>query len=285
MLAADFSYDGHLLSDFGYMICSFESEDLDEVSAGAVLTFNKVARHSGRKYDLVGTTFDECIEVTFDICKDICKDGNTITDSDDLIMTSTEFRALMLWLNRQEFLETYFVYDDNNTDDREICYYDASFNVSKISANGVIYGARLTMETNRPYGYGKRHIGEAISLSHAGGACKFTIDYEANDVGFVYPTMEIEISEDGDFSMVITLGDDTLSETEILNCVEGEVINIDGDTRIISTSESGHNIANDFNFDYPVIGRTYDNCENIVTTTALCDITYEYHNIIKDTPD
>ena len=65
MYAIDFSYDKNFLSDFGMVICSFDSPSgTQTVSAGSKITFNTVPMHNGKKYSLTGTQYDECITAT-----------------------------------------------------------------------------------------------------------------------------------------------------------------------------------------------------------------------------
>lgn len=44
MYALDFEYDGQYLSDYGFIICDFNSSSgADIVSAGSMITFNTVS--------------------------------------------------------------------------------------------------------------------------------------------------------------------------------------------------------------------------------------------------
>lgn len=149
MYALDFEYDGQYLSDYGFIICNFDgSSGMETVSAGSSVTFNKVARHSGKKYGLTSTQYDECIEATFCIGKDPAVYGK-----DNMQITNDEYRDLMRWLNRREFLKFQLLGGDDY--DGETCYYEASFNIGKIKIAEVLYGMELTMETNKPFGYGQ----------------------------------------------------------------------------------------------------------------------------------
>ena len=49
MYASDFEYDGHYLSDFGFVVCDFDgASSYDVISAGSKITFNKVSRNRGK---------------------------------------------------------------------------------------------------------------------------------------------------------------------------------------------------------------------------------------------
>ena len=63
-----------------------------------------------------------------------------------------EYRDLIRWLNRREFLRFRLLNADD--EDRNTCYYDAAFNIELVRIADVVYGLTLTMQTNRPFGYG-----------------------------------------------------------------------------------------------------------------------------------
>ena len=145
MYAKDFEYDGHKLSDFGFIVCSFNGAgDVETVSAGSEITFNKVSHHQGKKQSLTSTKYERCIQSVFQICKNPCAGSKSI-------ITDEEYRNIMRWLNRREFLPFKPIFSDEQKED---VYYNASFNVNKIMANGKLYGLELNMETDKPFGYG-----------------------------------------------------------------------------------------------------------------------------------
>ena len=72
MRAYDFEYDNHFLSDFGFIICSFDSKGIETVSNGSKITFNKVSAQGGSKHELVSTEYEDCLETTFQISKARC---------------------------------------------------------------------------------------------------------------------------------------------------------------------------------------------------------------------
>ena len=112
MYAIDFEYDGQYLSDYGFIICDFNSSyGIAEASAGSVITFNKIQRDNGRKYGLSSTQYSECVSATFDICK-----NDDIWERDQLEITNDEYRDLMRWLNRREFLSFQLVDDTDEFD-------------------------------------------------------------------------------------------------------------------------------------------------------------------------
>ena len=71
MAFVDFEYAGRFLSDFGFMVCSFNSNDTDTISNGSTLTLNTVPVNNGSKFLLTSSKYDECISSTFSICKNV----------------------------------------------------------------------------------------------------------------------------------------------------------------------------------------------------------------------
>ena len=273
MLATDFEYDGQKLSDFGMVICDFNSSSgTEEISVGSTITFNTVSRHFGKKYGLPSTQYDECIETSFSICKDP-------DIYDDLELTSAEVHDLIRWLNRREFLKMQFLYEDDVNINRKVCYYDASFNISKVTIGSHLYGITVDMITNRPFGYGDEI---SVTIDASDITASYTITDESEEIGYIYPDITITCGSSGDLSIV---NKTESCELEILNCEEGEIITIDGDAHIISSSVSGHELYDDFNFDFLKISNTYDNQENNITVSLPCIIEITYTPIIKDTPD
>lgn len=285
MFAYDFEYDGLYLSDFGFTICSFDSESgTNTVSAGSSIAFNKISRNKGKSNFLIGSKYDECIKTTFNICKTNCND-----DNENMIITTDEFRDLMRWLNRPEFHRFQII--DDSEKFREPCYFDASFNIEKIFVADELYGLRLTMETDKPFGYGEtqKYVLDAPEkYVTAGTAITAVIPdlniYDTSDeIGETYVDMDITCYKDGD--IVIdnkSLGSGT--HLEIKNCKQGEKIHIDGNNLIITSTNSSHDIANDFNYNFLKIRNTFNDRKNRIVTYTFCKIEISYTPIIKDIP-
>ena len=272
MYAVDFEYDGQYLSDYGFIICDFNSTTgADVIDAGSKITFNKTARNSGKEYSLVSTQYDQCVSATFDICK-----NPDIFDYEDMAITNDEFRSIVRWLNRTEFLKFQIFYEDYR--DRTSCYYDASFNVDKITIGKVLYGIRLTMESNKPFGYGAEQV---LTYTFSNATQSYILTDISDEIGSMCPYVAITCDEDGDIELHNALEGCT---TLIKNCSVGEVITLDGNSQIISTTYNSHNICNDFNYEFFRIGNTINTRDNLITVSKPCRIEIRYSPIIKDVP-
>lgn len=272
MYAIDFEYDNKYLSDFGFIICNFDySNGADEIETGSIITFNKVTRSSGKIFSLTSTKYNECITCTFDICK-----NPDIYDAENMEIYSYEFTELIRWLNRRNFFKFQFLDNSRDEFEKNICYYNASFNVSKIKINDILYGIRLTMETNAPFGYGE----EQNIIFNFNDDNKTHILYDVSEeIGYIYPTIIITCNENGDLSLYNELEKCT---TSIKNCKVGEVITLYGDTQIIATTYSSHDICNDFNYDFFRIGNTMTERCNRISASISCDVSISYTPIIKN---
>lgn len=267
MYATDFIYDGEYLSDYNFVICSINSsEGVSEVSAGSEITFNQVAMNQGEKYSLTSTKYDNCISTTFDICKDP-------DYFEDIEVTEEEYRVIMRWLNRKEYLKFCF-----RTDYNRVCYYNASFNIKNIYIDDVLYGFRLTMYTNRPFGYGE-DIEVVISTTTTNDI--ITVEDESDEIGFTYPQLKIQIGDTtGDFIITNeTHAPD--APTIIKNCSVGEVITIDCENQVIESTYSNH-ICNDFNYRFFKLGNFFRTNKNEISISLPCTVTITYKPIIKN---
>jgi hypothetical protein len=270
MYACDFEYDGHYLSDFGFVICTFgESGDLETLSTGYNITFNKVSRSRGRINSLTGTQYDGCVESTFQICK------NT-DDDDELEITQAEYRELVSWLNRHEFLP-FRTISGSTEPDANTCYFNGSFNISKIYSEDKLYGLELTLETDAPYGYGVPYEHEwTVS---AGESITFTDT--SDESRSIRPDLTITCQASGALQITNAA---TLSTMRIENCVNGEIITIKGEEQIISSSLPAHKIYNDFNYEFLRIGHSFENRTNTISFSLPCKFKIKYTPIIKDIP-
>lgn len=271
MYAVDFEYDGQYLSDYGFIICDFnKASGFETVNAGSKIIFNTVARGRGRVHSLAGTEYGECVSAKFSICKNPCL-------YNDLRITNDEYRDIMRWLNRNEFLKFRLLNDDD--DDRETCYYEGSFNVEKVTMDSALYGMIVTMTTNKPFGYGQEL---AVSWNITDTSKRYTLSDMSDEVGYTYPSMTITICQDGDFSIHNDIENCTMI---IKNCKDGEVITVDGDAHIVRSSIDSHELYDDFNFEFFRIGNTINNRNNKITVSLQCKLEIRYSPIIKDTPD
>lgn len=272
MYALDFQYDGRYLSDYGFMICTLGyGSDFETRTAGSRITFNKVSRHRGKIYSLVGTQYDECITAVFDICKNT--DNN---EDENMYITTDEYRSLMRWLNRNEFL--HFRLLGTEEEDMDTCTFNASFNVDKVMVNRQLAALELTLETDKPFGYGRERK-YVWTVTNTGTPC--VLEDRSDEIGYIYPNMKITCNSGGNLSIHNDLENCTMT---VNNCASGEVLTVDGSAQIIESSVKSHKVYDDFNFEFLRIGNTMKNNHNKITVSLPCKLEISYCPIIKDSP-
>lgn len=261
MKAFDFEFDGINLSDKGFMICNFGDKGLETVSNGSQITFNTVSTRGGSKHELTSTVYEDCLESTIQICKNYC-------NSDVAEITSTEFRELTKWLSRKKFLK-FKILDEDYID----LYFEVAFNISRIEIDGRLYGLELEVITNRPFALKEPRI---ININNTTTDGKHSINDTSHEEGYIYPHMEITVSENGDLNIYNAIED---RNTYIANCVAGEIITMD--YPVIQSSISSHNIQNDFNWNFFRVANTFESSRNDLTISLPCSIKVEYSPIVK----
>lgn len=254
----DFKYDGMLLSDYGYIVCSFDSADLNTVSNGGNLTFNTSSMDYGQKWLLASTYYDAVYEATFSICKDPCNSKSGDIDP----MSIYEVRDLTRWLNRRDFCKfTPIAKGYENT------FYEGSFNIGVIQLGGSILGLELTFTTNSPYA---RHdeILHEFTVQENG---HINIMDLSDDIGYEYVNMEVTCKSAGNLTIHNDMED---RNTVVNNCTAGEIITFNHP--IINTSVSSHKIQNDFNYNFPRLANVFNSKKNVLTFSLPCDVKLSY---------
>ena len=261
LYATDFEYDGIRLKNLGYVICSFDGGGIQTVSNGSEITFNTISMKRGERWGLAGTEYGECLQATFSICKIPCM-------NEEFEIPVYEVRKLMRWLNRKNYHKLRFIEQDYDN-----FYFEASFNVNKIEFGNKIVGLELTMFTNKPYTFfdQRTHLLESEKNNW-----NVILTSLSDEEGYVYPKMEIEIKNAGDLIIQNSLDNSIM---EIKNCIPGEKISVD--YPLISSSESTHQIQDDFNWKFFRLWKTFQTGQNQLTISIPCKLKISYNPICK----
>ncbi|MCM1500385.1 MAG: hypothetical protein NC124_18135, partial [Clostridium sp.] len=260
MYAIDFEFDGQKLSDYGMIICSFNS-NLETVSSGADITFHQSNSSCGNRFHLYASTYDSAYSSTFQICKN---PGDKLNDGN---LSVEEVSALQRWLCRKDKYYRFKVFQDGY----EHIYWNATFSSKQIEIGGRAVGLELTLYTDAPYAYRD----EIVVSKDCSENLSFHIYDNSDEVGFIYPNLTITLLEDGEGEdRVFTLKNSLDHKTTRINgCTSGECIEIDGKNQIIRTSCLTHtSLAKDFNYFFPKIINTYTDNDNIFTCNLKCEI-------------
>lgn len=262
MKAKDFLYGEHCLSEFGMVLCRFDSNGgFETISDGSEITFNTVPVQNGQKHELTSVQFDSCLETKLQICKFSCK-------GDVQEITATEHRQLTKWLCRKKFLKLKIL-DEDSID----VYCEAIISAKKIELKGCLYGLELSVFTNRPYMLKEPKI---VVINNKVKNGKYSINDESYEEGYIYPFTEITMAQAGELKIHNAMEN---RDTVIKNVSAGEVITMD--YPVIQSSISSHNIQNDFNWNFFRIANTYEESRNDLTISIPCTIKVKYSPIVK----
>lgn len=271
MYAYDFEYDGRLLSDLGMIVCDFSSSSgASNADKGSEIKFNMEPVGYGRRFLAQGMQYENCLSTTFQICKD-----PRVFPEEEMLISNEEFRALSRWLNRKKFL--WFRSFDLCEPEKEKPWFRASFNLTRIESGRDTVGVELSMMTDSPFGYGPE---EEIELNFVSGALSAKLIDTSDETGDIYPWMKVTCGQSGTLTLSNSL---TLCATQITGCVSGEILTFSGESMIVSSSNTNHDLANTFNYDFFRIGNTADNRENVITASMPCGVELKYRPIWKDT--
>lgn len=264
MLVNDFEYDGLLLSDFGCIMCSFDSAGLETVTNGSNITFNTSPILNGSKHILTNTQYDECLTAPFQICKNPC----ICSSQEDSYFSIEEQTEIMRWLNRKEFLKFKLIKEGY-----ENIFFNGSFNVSKKVLGDYCIGFELNLTTDAPFAFY-----ETVKKTFKATAANYTESFKdiSDEIGFIYPEVEITCNATGDLIIHNELEN---RDTIIKNCVAGEIITMK--SPIISSSISTHKIQNDFNYNFFRVANNYRDRVNKITFSLPCTMKISYNPIRK----
>ena len=267
MKYVDFEYDGNYLSDFGCIICSFDSKGLDTINSGGEITFQKTAIQNGKKYLVTSSSYGSCYETTFQICK-----NPEIFEVDEMYFTVEEQREIYRWLNRMEFCKFRFIDDES---DMSECWFNGSFNINRLEVGGNIVGFELTFQSDKPFAIGDEYIYkfEANSINSI-----LTIYDTSDEIGYLYVSIEITCNDNGKLQIRNSRNNRV---TEINNCTKGEIIKIHD--FMIESSLENHSltIMDDFNYVFPTIENNINDCKNEYTFSLPCNVIFKYKPIRK----
>lgn len=274
----DFEYDKERLSDYGMVICNFNgNKGIETVPSGADISFNQTKPSGTDKFHLYSSNYESAYTATFQICKNPCgkkSDGS-------MHLTTDEVSAIQRWLCRKNSYHIFKI-DQNGY---ENIFWKSTFSSKQIMADGHIIGLELTMSTDCPYAYSEIRPIEFNCKANE----PFTVYDTSDEEGHIYPSMEIQFPENAlapnenavPFTFELSNSLDSKT-TKIKNCSANEIIKIDGEHLIISSSGAPHpSLASDFNYFFPKIVNSYGNRKNIFTANADCKIVFKYDPIKK----
>lgn len=264
-MVTDFIFDNLRLSDFGYIICNFNSTNSDiEISAISDISFIDINSPVSHISHNVTTSYTDNLSKTIQIIKNPCI-YNTLE------ISNNELSELSRWLCRQNY--KLFKWIKTNTDDE--IFYNVQVKLKKIELGNTCLGLELTIIANTPFGLTKEYISK---LSFTPASSK-SITVFSDEEGYIYPDTTIVINETGDLKLINTYEERT---THITQCTAGEIITIvGGDILQISSNNKSHDLSKCFNYHFPRLCSKYMNYINIFSANISCNIIMKYRGIRK----
>lgn len=269
-VAYDFLFDDERLSDYNMMLCSFDSGGVETVSMGNNITFNTVKPALSDTNFFIGTSYDEMLTATFQICKNVCNKKNY---SRGLPITSEEISSITRWLGRRESFHKLKIFQEGY----ENIYFLGNFNnFQTIKVGGEVVGLETTFVSNAPYGYLDSIIFDFTTTASS----PYVINNLSHETGILYPSVfTCKCLQNGDLKIMNSLDS---KYVEVKNCIKDEVITLDGKHKIISSNVVAHGkLYNDFNYNFFRLINTYHESDNSITTSIPCEIHTEYNPIRK----
>lgn len=253
-----FSYDGEMSENYGLRICCFDGFESD-VAGGSELDISQVHIVGTDEFVIVNNSYSNAITYTFQV-------GKFDNDCNIEAIEPDEYSQMNRWLNRKEDYKLKF-----DVNKYENLYWIGRFNCQPIKVDGEVYGIELTFVSKYPYGF-------QDTIEQTFNDKNFTIYNNTDEIGTTYMTSTITVLEDGDLVIQNDMDDEI---TEVKNCIKGEVITIDSQRNIITTTEPTHKLYDDFNWNYPKICSTFDNRYNNFEISLAVEYQISYEPVRK----
>ena len=271
MYLSDFIYRDERLSDHGCMIAYVVTSISDNVSAGSEITYDTIVNTQTHKFITLNSKYETPIETTFDIIKHDC------TNRYDEEFTYEELSWFLRWLNSKTDEKFQPIYSDSACEN--IYYYGKFTSIKYISIGAKIVGLTVKFRSNSPFGYVFQDYNTEINNTND----VFSLYLQSDEEGALYPN-KVEIKCKGNGNLKIYHSEENVFDakvTEIKNCSNNEIITLDCENKIITSSLFHPTLFNDFNYNWLSLYNDWNTNKNIFTVTLPCEIKIEYENIRK----
>ncbi len=258
----EFIFDGISSKDYDMIICSFDGNKNEEMSAGSKIEFTTFKAPNSNRWVKTGSNYSEQLTFDFQICKYKCNQSKAEP------LSERELAFLMRWLVRKDYKDLQFIQEGY-----ENIFYHCQITAQKYEVAGQCIGLSLTVLCDAPFGWSEEMFTTISSSTNT------TVKlYDSSDeIGVIYPNMTL-LSRTGtkDAPQTITINNKlTGTNLQIKNCIADEQITIQ-DMMITSNEcyeKGGHEtFLSDFNWKWFSIGNTFQNRVNEITVNGNCEI-------------
>ena len=261
-MVTDFIYDNIRLSDLGYAVMSIDGAVNNKIDTDSQLSINHISMMGGKRQPYASAIYDEPLKMEFYIGKNNCIQTSSPVEHAYCISVS-EMAFLKRWLVRATPQKLVIPADEYNG-----IYWKGSFNLEEYVLGDERIGAYLTFECDAPFGY----MEDVMIRGSSDSSNPFYFNCTSDEIGYIYPFMEILVQEDGDLE-ITNIADGR--KTVIKNCTTNEVITMMS-TLQISSSLPSHKIYDDFNYVFYRVNNEFLNMENSVKTNIPIEFMITY---------
>lgn len=254
----NFQYGNEYASDYQLVICTFGSNEQEAVG-GSQFSANQVKIVGTDEFVIINTDYDGGLRFAFQTCKMIdCDMAGEVTPE--------EYSKINRWVNRKEPHKLKF-----SSSGYENIYFLGTFNIRPIKIAGIIRGIEFSFISNYPYGFQDEIIQEFSGK-------EFMIYNHSDEIGELLPYVVITCNEAG----TLTITNDMDNEIfELKKCVKGEIITLDCQHRVITSTAKSHLLYDTFNFNYLKLVNTYEERKNNFTSSLNINMEVRYSPIRK----
>ncbi len=267
MILSDFEWCGQSGSLFGLIPCSFSASGPETAEEGASLEFTVINVPGSHRWNYLSGRYANALTGTFQVCKNPCITATPYFDAQEL-------RFYNRWLTRNDGYHKFKII--KNCDDG-YCefYFHAQLNVKKIELSGNVIGLEITVTTDSPFAYFEP---KTAIMDMTSAPFRYTYTDMSDEVGHLSPVFRITCGTVGDYVLSNTFSGIIAG---INGCVQGEVITMDSEHKILSSTARGDAVMKDFNFGWLDIMNTYEKRQNTFTSNLPCTMTMTYSPIAK----
>ena len=256
--AKGFTFAGKTSDEFGLIMCSFEGSEPSDTSGGKI-EFTKIdSSIQNRWYKTGNANYSEPLQFSFQIVK------STFEPFD-----AYDYSSIARWLVRKDGYKDFMI----TRSDYDNIHFNVQMNIEPIEVAGNIVGITVNGITDSPFGYNQL-ITKTIDVN---GSDTFSFVDMSDEIGYIYPDIEIDVSDNCDISITNMHENRTFT---LKNCVANEIIKIDGKMLQMSTN-ANRNLYADTNYIFPRIANDYDNRKNTFYIQGHCTVTMKYRQIRK----
>lgn len=250
---------------FGIIRCNFDSSE-DTFSGGDIET-NTYSPKNSNEWKITSSKYSSPISFSISFCK--CNGE---------FFDFTEMKKISRWLIHEEEYKLLQFYTTTGNKSEDICYEcKATKNIDWKMVGEKCVGGTVNFISKHPFA----RTPDIVQTFYVSGNNSY--DFACNsDTKFVYPfEITIKITSNCDVRFTIVSSIHGAEATVIRNCKTNEIIKIDCINKVITTTDSSHDIANDFNYIFQKIGCGKENDLNAFKGTGNFEMTMKYYEARK----